>query len=100
MDDRIFLTTLNGILEKGQLVLPPLEPEAPSADTLKTWAGFLEICVRRGIRLSDPRWSRLALARSVPFTVFELHGEQATEAQDDFPVGLQLLMGLLEDGQD
>ena len=100
MDDRVFVTTLNEILEKRQFVLPPLEAEAPSADTLRTWADFLEICVRRGIRLSDPRWSQLAISRSIPFTVFELHGERAAESQDDFPVGLQLLMGLLEDRQD
>ena len=97
MDDRTFLTTLNGILHKDHLILPALEAKEPEADTISAWATFLERAVRSGVRLSDPRWSRLTVTSADPHTVFDLQSEGEEPATDDFAVGLQLLVGLLED---
>lgn len=100
MDDRLFLGRLNSILEESKVVLPTLEAQDPSTDTIAAWASFLESAVRGGIHLSDPRWSRLAVFSAEPHTVFELQGEGHAPSRDDFAVGLQLLMGMLEDDRD
>jgi len=96
MNDREFLKGLNHILAEGQLILPTLEAQEPSAETIAAWASFLESAVRAGIRLSDGRWARLTLSRVEPYTVFDLQGEGQSPTRDDFAVGLQLLMGMLE----
>lgn len=97
MKDRQFTDTLNAIARELELSLPVLnESEAPSSEFVADWAGFLESCVREGIELSDPRWRRLTVESNDPQTVFRLEaGEEGLQDQD-FRVGLQLLMGLLD----
>jgi len=97
MEDEQFVARLNRIALERRLSLPGLDTAAPSADTVEAWAGFLEACVRGGIRLSDPRWKRLTLGKSQPVATFELVPEAAGTRDADFRVGLQLLVGMLDD---
>lgn len=97
MEDDLFVAKLNRIAGERRLALPGLDAAAPSAQVLEAWAGFLEACVRRGIRLSDPRWQRLTLSRTQPVAVFKLGPGAPGSPDADFRVGLQLLVGMLQD---
>jgi hypothetical protein len=97
MEDDQFLAKLNRIALERRLSLPGLDTAPPSAETVAVWAGFLEACVRGGIRLSDPRWKRLTLSKSQPIARFELAWVASGAPDADFRVGLQLLVGMLGD---
>jgi len=96
MEDEQFLTTINKVTADNHLRLPVIDSARPSGDAVAAWAGFLELCVKKGIRMSDSRWPLVTLARNNPVTVFELHGTTGEPRDPDFRVGLQLLMGMLE----
>jgi len=96
MDDEQFLKNLNRIAVENDFRLPVIDESPPSADTVAAWAGFLHICVKRGIELSDPRWERIIVSRQKPVTVFDLPGATKRAKDGDFKVGLQLLMGMLD----
>ncbi|UCG53665.1 MAG: hypothetical protein JSW58_08960 [Candidatus Latescibacterota bacterium] len=101
MEDALFLAKLNEIARENRLKLPILtKGELPPSDFLDDWAKFLESCVRKGITLSDDRWLRVAVASKSPHAVFSLDEEGHESVDPDFRVGLQLLMGLLEDQND
>jgi len=97
MDDRQFLSNINKIAAEHRLRLPLIDESPPSGDVISAWAGFLELCVKRGIKLSDERWARLMIEKQKPVTVFELQGSGGQAPDADFRVGLQLLMGMLGD---
>ena len=63
MDDERFITTVNRITSENRLRLPVIDESPPSGDTISAWAEFLQLCVKRGIKLSDPRWSRVTRGR-------------------------------------
>ena len=96
MDDKQFLTRLNQVSAEYNLQLPAITESPPSEEVVRVWAGFLHLCVKRGIMLSDPRWERITVLRDKPVTVFELPGATPRRKDDDFKVGLQLLMGMLD----
>jgi hypothetical protein len=101
MEDALFLAKLNEIARENRLRLPALRSgELPTSDFLDDWAEFLESCVKNGIALSDDRWLRVAVASKSPHTVFSLDEEGHEAVDPDFRVGLQLLMGLLENQND
>jgi hypothetical protein len=96
MNDAQFLKNINRITAEHRLRLPMIgEAKSPSAE-VSAWAEFLELCVKNGIKISDPRWRRLAFAKQNPVTVFELQGPSSEPTDTDFRVGLQLLIGMLE----
>jgi hypothetical protein len=96
VNDYQFLKSINRITAEHGLALPMIgDAAAPSAE-VSAWAGFLELCVKNGIKISDPRWRRLAVAQEKPVTVFELQGRSSEPTDTDFRVGLQLLIGMLE----
>ncbi|MDH3198284.1 MAG: hypothetical protein OEO21_08590 [Candidatus Krumholzibacteria bacterium] len=97
MEDDQFVAKLNRIAGECRLALPGIDSEAPSAEAVAAWAGFLEACVRRGIRLSDPRWKRLTLSHAQPAAVFTMGPGSPGNRDADFRVGLQLLVGMLHD---
>jgi len=100
MDNEQFVARLNRILADRKLTLPPLDPVAPpSGDVVAQWAAFLQECVRAGIHISDPRWQQLSITRQGPVTQFVLDAPRPGEPDDDFKVGLQLLMGMLGGGE-
>jgi hypothetical protein len=96
MDDEHFITTLNRVTSENRLRLPVIDESPPSGDTISAWAEFLQLCVKRSIKLSDPRWGRVTIDKHKPTTVFELQGAAVEQSDPDFRVGLQLLMGMLE----
>ena len=99
-DDDVFLSRINDISRRNRLNLPARKPgELPPAAFLSEWAKFLEDCVRSGIALSDERWQRLTVTSRSPYTVFSLEGSPSEGTDPDFRVGLQLLLGLLEDDE-
>lgn len=96
MNDDQFLRNINRITAENRLSLPVIGgAQAPSAE-VSAWAQFLELCVKKGIKISDPRWRRLSFAKQKPVTVFELQGKSSEPTDTDFRVGLQLLIGMLE----
>jgi hypothetical protein len=97
MEDDQFVAKLNRIAGERRLALPGVDAAAPSAEAVAAWAGFLEACVRRGIRLSDPRWKRLTLSQAQPVAVFTMGPGAPGNRDADFRVGLQLLVGMLHD---
>ncbi len=96
MDDEQFISTINKITTQSRLRLPVIDESPPSGEAISVWAEFLEQCVKRGIKMSDPRWERVTIGRHKPVTMFELHGSAGEPNAPDFRVGLQLLMGMLD----
>lgn len=98
MDDQRFVRKLNAITREHGLVLPTLGPnEAPSSAFLAVWAKFLEICVKQGFSLSDDRWQHLAIDQKQRHSHFRLETEGQGRTDEEFRIGLQLLMGMLGD---
>ena len=98
MDDTHFIKRINEISRQNRLKLPSVgKGDLPPTDFLDDWALFLETCVKEGIHLSDDRWQRVAVLSRTPHTVFVLEDAGGEPGDPDFRVGLQLLMGLLED---
>lgn len=98
IDDDHFLSKINDISRRNRLVLPALKSgEFPASAFLSNWARFLEECVRNGLALSDERWQRLTVSSRSPHAVFSLEGSSDGGSDPDFRVGLQLLLGLLEE---
>jgi len=100
MNDDQFIRNINKITVEHGLRLPMIGDAASQRDEASAWAGFLELCVKGGIKISDPRWRRLAFAKQKPVTVFELQGASSEPSDSDFRVGLQLLIGMLEEDVD
>ena len=100
LDDHQFLVRINREAARAGQPLPPLAGQSP--DTLRVWGAFLEACLRSGISLSDQRWERVSVSSREPVTAFELGsgGPERDEEDDDFRLGLQLLMGMLGDRQE
>jgi hypothetical protein len=98
MDDELFINKLNEIVEKHNLKLPVLDSSEPLTGEISAWVRFLELCVKKGISLGDPRWRRLTVTRRDPHTVFSLEGGLEAPPDTDFRVGLQLLLSGLHDG--
>ena len=100
LDDHQFLLTINREAARAGRPLPSLVDQSP--DTLRVWGSFLEACLRNGISLSDPRWERVSVSSREPVTAFELGSGAPTRGDDDddFRLGLQLLMGMLGDRQE
>lgn len=97
MDDKQFISRLNQILAENDLRLPLIDKDnAKDGNVVSHWAGFLEICLKRGIKLSDPRWSRVIIKKQKPVTVLSLDRTIPKPEKPDFRVGLQLLLGMLE----
>jgi hypothetical protein len=93
-----FVGRLNDIARGQRLKLPVLQQgESPSSDQLAAWAKFLEECVKSGISLSDERWQWLSAEPRSSYTRFSLEDTGEPPSDSDFRVGLQLLMGMLED---
>jgi len=98
MTDERFIRVINGIAREHRLQLPALRPhEAPSPAFVSDWARFLELAVKEGVALSDLRWLRLSIQSEAPYTRFALESGEDGEEDADFRVGLQLLMGMLDD---
>ncbi|UCH85581.1 MAG: hypothetical protein JSW50_07820 [Candidatus Latescibacterota bacterium] len=101
MDDTNFIKQINEIARQNQLKLPTVgKGDLPPTEFLDDWALFLETCVRSGIQLSDDRWQRVAVLSRTPHTVFVLEDSDGEARDPDFRVGLQLLMGLLEEQEE
>jgi len=100
LDDHQFLIRINREAARAGQPLPPLAE--PSSETLRAWGTFLEACLRNGITLSDQRWERISVASREPVTAFHLDGAGPAhdDDEDDFRLGLQLLMGMLGDRQE
>ena len=98
MDDEMFITKLNEIVQKNRLKLPVLGAAELSGDDIARWAHFLELCVKKGFSLADPRWRRLTVTKREPHTIFSLEGGLEAPPDTDFRVGLQLLLGGLHEG--
>jgi hypothetical protein len=96
MEDEQFIACINKIAAENRLRLPVIDESSPTGEAISAWADFLQLCVKRGIMLSDPRWERVTIGKHKPVTVFELHGTSAERRDSDFRVGLQLLMGMLD----
>ena len=100
MNDEQFLRSINKITAEHELRLPMIGDAESQGNEVSAWAKFLELCVKDGIKISDPRWRRLAFAKQKPVTVFELQAASAQRSDSDFRVGLQLLIGMLEEDTD
>jgi soluble cytochrome b562 len=50
--------------------------------------------------MSDSRWRRLAFEQQKPVTVFKLQAANREPSDSDFRVGLQLLIGMLDEDVD
>lgn len=96
MNDEQFIRSINRITADHGLRLPVIEDPRRQGADVSAWAEFLELCVKNGIKISDSRWRRVALAKQKPVTVFELQEPSREPTDTDFRVGLQLLIGMLE----
>lgn len=96
MNDKQFTGTLNTLSREFRLVMPELqEDEAPPDGFLADWAHFLETAVKRGVKVSDPRWQRLRILSNDPCVRFDIQNDDR-RPDSDFRIGLQLLVGMLD----
>ncbi len=96
MDNDQFITRINRILGESGTTLPfPAPAETPDSEAVARWAEFLKACLKSGIQLSDPRWQQLTIVRHGSDVELTLESAGSGEPDDEFKVGLQLLMGLL-----
>jgi hypothetical protein len=101
MDNEHFIARINRLLAERGTELPLMEPDStPDSDAVAAWAAFLQACVKSGIQLSDPRWSQLRVVRRSPVTQLALEAGDTKGRDDEFKVGLQLLMGIFGAGDD
>jgi len=101
MDDKKFISRLNQILFENDFSLPLIsEANVRDAEVISEWAKFLEICLKRGIKLTDERWARVNIKKQSPVTVLEIDRPIDKRDEPDFRVGLQLLLGMLEEEED
>ena len=101
IDDQKFIAKLNQIARGHGAPLPVLKREEdPTSEFMSDWARFLGACVKEGIPLSDPRWQRVGLSDDATYSRFTLETDDGSKKDADFRVGLQLLMGILEDPDD
>lgn len=97
MNDQQFISILNGVSRDHALNMPVLrKADSPTGDFLAEWARFLETCVKKGVGLSDARWKRVTIESNSPHSRFMLEAGSDSTSDEDFRVGLQLLMGLLD----
>jgi hypothetical protein len=97
MDDTRFLLVLNAALQACGLdpsvAASPRDPAAVAA-----WARFLSACAEQGVSIADPRWARVELRRGDGGSRLVLptgaRGAPPVDGQQDFRVGLSLLMSL------
>jgi hypothetical protein len=98
MDEDVFVFKLNEIARDRHLKLPVLKKhDAPSPKFMEQWADFLETCVRKGLRLSDPVWQRLRVESNSPHARFAVDGSGEPPDDADFRIGLQLLIGMMDE---
>jgi hypothetical protein len=98
MENDQFVARINRILMERRLSLPLVEgDETGDITAVSAWAGFLQDCVRAGIQISDPRWQRLRVARNTPVTQLVLDEDFESPSDEEFKVGLALLMSLFSD---
>jgi hypothetical protein len=98
MDEDVFVLKLNEIARDHHLKLPVLKrDETLSPKFMEQWAGFLEACLRKGLPLSDPMWQRLRVDSNSPHARFALEGSGEPPDDADFRIGLQLLIGLMDE---
>ena len=98
MENDRFIARINRILAEQAVALPVVSADgAPDSKAVAVWASFLQECVRAGIQLSDPRWQRLRVIRDAPVTELALDESTAEDKDEEFRLGLQLLVGILSD---
>lgn len=101
MDSDQFVAKLNRIAADLPGELPVLDGQkAPSSGVIAAWAAFLQRCVKAGIHISDERWQSLSMTRRGGVVEFSLEQPGHGEPDEDFRVGLQLLMGMLGESDD
>jgi len=101
MDSDQFVAKLNRIAAEYPGELPLLDGQkAPSSEVIAAWAAFLQRCVKAGIHISDERWQSLRMVRRGGTVEFTLDEPGRGEPDEDFRVGLQLLMGMLGEPDD
>lgn len=99
MDNARFLAVLNQALrESGLDLAAPTSPTDPAA--VAAWAGFLRLCVAQGVSIADSRWRSLEMrshqgSHSLVLAPGHLEREQAADGEEDFTLGLSLLMSML-----
>jgi hypothetical protein len=96
MNDQRFLRILNQAAEDAPLTGGTTGGRPDEAGAVAAWARFLHACVARGVSVGDPRWRRLELRLVGGRPRFSLPSDpEAAPPEDDFSVGLALLMGML-----
>jgi len=101
MDNDQFVAKLNRIAAESPGELPVLDGQKePSSEVIAAWAAFLQRCLKAGIRISDERWQSLSMTRRGGVVEFALDEPGRGDPDEDFRVGLQLLMGMLGEPED
>jgi hypothetical protein len=102
MDNSRFLAILNRAARESGLDLSgPASPSDPSV--VSAWAGFLRECVDAGVSIADPRWRTLEihLVGGVPtLSLASAPPESDGDGEDDFTLGLSLLISMLGSNPD
>jgi hypothetical protein len=98
MNDRRFLDVVNTVAPSFSAIWDAGAARRGDPASIEAWAGFLSACVERGVSLGDPRWRDLEVRVRAGQPRFALPSARAAAAplENDFSVGLALLMGLLE----
>lgn len=99
MNDRRFIELLNEAATSFGGIWDVAAAQRRDPASVSAWAGFLAACIERGVLIGDERWRVVEVRVRGGKPVFALpQGRPASKPplENDFSVGLTLLMGLLE----
>ena len=97
MNDRRLVEVLNDVAGSFAGIWDAGAARRGDPASIESWAGFLSACVEKGVSIADPRWRELEVRVRAGQPRFTLPPKRAERPplENDFSVGLTLLMGLL-----
>lgn len=101
MNDRRFVELLNESAASFSGIWDVAAAQRRDPASVSAWAGFLAACVERGVLIGDERWREVEVRVRGGKPVFALPSLRPSAKpliENDFSVGLTLLMGLLNRG--
>ena len=99
LNDRRLIEVLNDVARSFAGIWDTGAARSGDAASLEAWAGFLSACVAKGVSIGDPRWRDLEVRVRAGQPRFALPPDRIAAQpplENDFSVGLTLLMGLLD----
>jgi hypothetical protein len=98
LNDRRLVEVLNDVARSFTGIWDAGAARRGDAASIEAWAGFLSACIAKGVSIGDPRWRELEVRVRGGQPRFTLPPDRSAHPplENDFSVGLTLLIGLLD----